>query len=165
MRTGAAAILTIALGLTVLACGSSARASSAAVSPPGSAATAVIPSAPTERPASPLPSVVGPRTTIIPGAPDSGITLQLVAERSRWNVDTLNGPAGRIFRIELENRDASFLHNLVIAAKPRFPATIFGSKFLGIATKTFEIPGLPAGTYQFICSIHPDTMTGTLVIA
>jgi hypothetical protein len=28
----------------------------------------------------------------------------------------------------------------------------------------YDIPGLPAGNYLFICTIHPESMTGTLII-
>jgi hypothetical protein len=31
-------------------------------------------------------------------------------------------------------------------------------------TYTVDIPALPAGNYLFICTIHPDAMTGTLTI-
>jgi hypothetical protein len=46
--------------------------------------------------------------------------------------------------------------NLSIATGPQFEARVFTTaKFEGIATQTFEIPGIPAGTYLFSCTIHP----------
>jgi plastocyanin len=35
---------------------------------------------------------------------------------------------------------------------------------VGPATESYEIPAMPAGTYDFVCTLHPGTMTGTLVI-
>jgi plastocyanin len=37
--------------------------------------------------------------------------------------------------------------------------------FVGPRTVTYEIPALPAGDYQFICTVHVDTMRGTLLVA
>jgi hypothetical protein len=34
----------------------------------------------------------------------------------------------------------------------------------GGKTQTLDIPALPAGTYIFICTFHPDTMTGSLAV-
>jgi plastocyanin len=32
-----------------------------------------------------------------------------------------------------------------------------------VATKVYQVPALPAGTYGFVCSVHPN-MTGTLTV-
>ena len=36
-----------------------------------------------------------------------------------------------------------------------------GEIITGVAEATYEVPALPAGTYPFICSVHPN-MTGTI---
>ncbi len=36
-----------------------------------------------------------------------------------------------------------------------------GDIFNGVAQIEYEVPALPAGTYTFICTVHPN-MTGTL---
>ena len=38
-----------------------------------------------------------------------------------------------------------------------------GEIFNGAATKTYQVPALGAGTYTFVCSVHPN-MTGTLTV-
>ncbi len=36
-----------------------------------------------------------------------------------------------------------------------------GEIFNGVETRTYDVPALPAGTYGFVCTVHPN-MTGTL---
>ena len=38
-----------------------------------------------------------------------------------------------------------------------------GEIFSGVDTRTYAVPALPAGTYAFVCSVHPN-MTGTLTV-
>lgn len=104
------------------------------------------------------------KITPLPGAPDSGLSVTLVASHSSWSVSALTVPAGQVWHLILDNEDHNVPHNFVVAHRPELQSTIFGPAFNGIATMTFDIPGLPAGTYQFICSLHPETMTGVLTI-
>ena len=36
--------------------------------------------------------------------------------------------------------------------------------FPGVATKSFDVPAMKAGTYKFECSIHPALMNGQLTV-
>ncbi len=36
-------------------------------------------------------------------------------------------------------------------------------EFPGVETQTVDVPAIDAGTYTFLCSIHPDLMKGELV--
>ena len=38
-----------------------------------------------------------------------------------------------------------------------------GATFPGIATQTYDVPALAAGSYPFMCTVHPN-MTGTLTV-
>ena len=64
------------------------------------------------------------------------------------------------FQIVFANNDASIPHNVEI--KDGGGASVYmGEIFPGVATRTYDVSPLPAGTYTFLCSVHPD-MTGTL---
>ena len=101
--------------------------------------------------------------TPIAGAPDSGLVLKLTAKSHAWDLKDLAGPAGNSFKIEVTNDDAD-PHNLVIASGTDLPSRLATlDKFSGPATKTLDVPGLPAGTYLFRCTLH-DSMRGELSI-
>jgi len=104
--------------------------------------------------------------TPIPDAPASGVLVHIVAENVRWEVDTLVAPAGMTWTLELENRDEEHLHNFTIADGPAFSDRIFQTapNLPGLATETYQVPGIPPGTYEFVCTLHGVTMTGTLVV-
>jgi hypothetical protein len=168
MRRASAVPKLVALliaGLAVAACSSAAvpLASAAAVLPTASpvATAAPTPSAPP----SPAPSATVAIVKISPilGAPDSKLVLQLVAEGGKWDKYTLGAPAGKVWHIEVVSQEPIGHHNFVVASGKTFPERIYtGKNLLPMATVTYDVPGLPAGL--FICTVHPETMTGTLTL-
>ena len=38
-----------------------------------------------------------------------------------------------------------------------------GATITGVATTAYQVQALPAGSYTFVCTIHPN-MTGTLTV-
>jgi plastocyanin len=112
------------------------------------------------------PSVAAVVTiTPIPGAPDSGVTLELTAKSLKWSTSTLEAPAGKTWHLTIHSLDKlPFYHNFIIASGPSFALRIFTSDKLLEGTWTLDLPALPAGTYTFLCAIHPDSMTGTLTV-
>jgi plastocyanin len=44
---------------------------------------------------------------------------------------------------------------------PTGPEVWVGEIFNGVETRVYDVPALPAGTYGFVCTVHPN-MTGTL---
>jgi hypothetical protein len=101
--------------------------------------------------------------TAIAGAPDSGVVLKLTASGHAWNVKELAGPAGKAFKVVVTNNDGD-PHNLVIASGNDVASRLATlDKFAGPATKTLEVPGLPAGAYLFRCTLH-DSMRGELTV-
>ena len=68
--------------------------------------------------------------------------------------------ANLAFQINFANNDAGIPHNIEI--KDGAGVTLFnGDIFNGVATRTYSVEPLAAGTYQFVCSVHLN-MVGTL---
>ena len=123
---------------------------------PASASSAASPSA--------TPTPPSPQITLVPDAPDSGVTLKLVAEDHTWNLASLTVPAKKVWHLTIDNQDVETPHNFAVSANPGLITTILAMRFEGVATKTFDIAALPAGTYIFTCSIHPQQMKGDLTV-
>jgi len=99
-----------------------------------------------------------------PGAstPPSGTTLELTAKNIAYDQSSLEAPAGAGFTIHFTNDDAGTPHN--VAIKDASGQEVFkGEIFSGPGERAYAVPALPAGTYQFVCSVHPN-MTGTLTV-
>ncbi|HSW41419.1 MAG TPA: cupredoxin domain-containing protein, partial [Patescibacteria group bacterium] len=116
-------------------------------------------------PATPTPAAPGVPTPT-PGVPTDGegeaVVIEISAAGIAFDTDTLEVPANRPFQIVFANNDAGIPHNVAIhEGSPTGPAVWVGEIFNGIETRTYDVPALPAGTYGFICTVHP-TMTGTL---
>jgi cytochrome c oxidase subunit 2 len=97
------------------------------------------------------------------GAP-AGPTLAISAFNLAFEPTALEAPADTPFKIEFDNRDPSIPHNVAIhEGSPTGPEVFKGAIFPGPAKQTYDVPPLKAGTYGFICSVHPN-MTGTLTV-
>jgi plastocyanin len=127
--------------------------------PPSIAASPSAPpaSAPASAPASPgasgAPSPAGPTVTVVATTP------------LRWDTPELTAPADEPFTLEFDNQDATAPHNVVIknpdGSNVEMGDTAF---FQGPEKRTYQVPALSAGEYQFICEVHPTTMIGTLTV-
>ena len=90
------------------------------------------------------------------------VTLTISASGIAFDTDTLEVPADTPFKIVFTNNDAGIPHNVAIhEGSPTGPAVWTGEIFNGVETRTYDVPALPAGTYGFVCTVHPN-MTGTL---
>jgi plastocyanin len=99
-------------------------------------------------------------------APPSGgeAVLEVEAEGIAFKESTLTAPAGQAFKIDFKNNDAGTPHNVAIhEGSPTGAERFKGEIFPGVAEKTYDVPALAAGTYGFVCSVHPN-MTGTLTV-
>jgi plastocyanin len=97
------------------------------------------------------------------GSGTASDALQLSAQSIQYSTNQLHAPAGRAFTIEFENGDSGISHNVDILDASN--TSIFkGAIFPGVATETYKVPALKAGTYSFICDVHPNIMTGTLTV-
>jgi plastocyanin len=93
-------------------------------------------------------------------ASDVTITAQGVA----FVETTITAPADKPFTIAFVNNDQGTPHNVALhEGSPTGREAFKGEIFPGVATKVYEVPPLPAGTYGFICTVHPN-MTGTATL-
>ncbi len=123
----------------------------------------------TEANASPSPAPSGaPPPSGEPGAsgppPAAGPTLQISALNVAYSTATLEAPADTPFKIEFDNQDASIQHNVAIHEGSISGAEVFkGEIFAGPDKRTYDVPALKAGAYEFNCTVHPN-MSGTLTV-
>ena len=111
----------------------------------------------TEFAASPGPAG-SPAASVDPNAP----TVSVVASGIAFTTPTVTAPTDKAFVIAFDNEDASTPHNIQI--KDSSGAVKFtGATFNGVATQRYQVPALAAGTYPFLCTVHP-VMTGTLTV-
>jgi plastocyanin len=111
--------------------------------------------------ATPAPSVeasgsAGPSESASAGG------IELTALNVAFDKAELQVPADEPFQIVFHNEDASIQHNVAIhEGSPTGPEVFKGEIFAGVETRTYDVPALAAGSYGFVCTVHPN-MTGTL---
>jgi mono/diheme cytochrome c family protein/plastocyanin len=97
-----------------------------------------------------------------PSQAPAATVLQISAQNIQFDTDTLSAPADEPFQIEFANNDPGVPHD--VAIRDANGTQVFkGDTFPGVETRTYDVPALPAGTYTFICTVHPN-MTGTLTV-
>ncbi len=94
-----------------------------------------------------------------PGDEECATTIQVAAVESlRFDTDAIEAPAGEDFCIEFTNNDTA-IHDIGIVE------TEFNGDDIGPGESiTYLIPAMEAGDYTFICTLHPTTMVGDLVV-
>ena len=93
-----------------------------------------------------------------------GTVLELTASDIAFDKTDLAAPAGVPFQIAFTNNDAGIPHDVAIhTGSPTGPIVWQGAIITGVATQTYDVPALAAGTYGFTCVVHPN-MTGTLTV-
>lgn len=89
--------------------------------------------------------------------------LTIAAKDLEFSTSTLSAPADEPFKIAFDNQEGA-PHNVAIYRDASVTESVFGSDpFSGPAVVTYDVPGLPAGTYFFRCDLHPD-MSGELTV-
>jgi heme/copper-type cytochrome/quinol oxidase subunit 2 len=114
--------------------------------------------APSGGAATPVPSGAVPGESL----PPAGDVIKEAALNVAYVNGELAAPADVPFKIEFDNQDAGIPHNIEI--KDATGATVFkGDIITGPAKITYEVQPLKAGTYPFVCTVHPN-MTGSLKV-
>ena len=103
-----------------------------------------------------------PPSSAAPSGDGEGATVTITASGIAFTTTEVSAPADTPFTIRFENQDAGTPHN--VAIHDASGAEVFkGEIFSGVDTRDYQVPALPAGSYSFTCTVHPN-MTGTLTV-
>ena len=92
------------------------------------------------------------------------VVVDISALNIKYEQTALTAPANTPFQVSFENKDAGVPHNVSLHLGDTNGAELFkGEIFNGVATRVYDVPVLAAGSYAFVCSVHP-TMIGTLTV-
>ena len=98
------------------------------------------------------------------GGPPPEADVTITAQDIAFLETSFSAPAEQPFTIALVNNDAGVQHNVALhEGSPTGTEAWRGDIFPGVETRVYDVPALPAGTYGFICSVHPQ-MTGTATL-
>jgi len=90
----------------------------------------------------------------------AGGTAIVVAKDIVFTTPTVAVTAGTPFTIAFDNRDGA-PHNIDISDASG--AHVFKGDIVSGKQVSYSVPALAAGTYTFICDVHPD-MKGTITV-
>ena len=84
----------------------------------------------------------------------------VTASNINWVETELTAPAETPFTLALDNQDNAVPHD--VAIRDEGGSDVFKTEIItGVSSAVYDVPALPAGTYTFVCTIHPN-MVGTL---
>ena len=94
-----------------------------------------------------------------PGSPSGG-TVTIVARDLKFATPAVAAKAGSPFTITFDNEDGA-PHNIAISDASG--TKVFKGDIVAGKLVDYQVGALSAGTYGFICEVHPD-MKGTLTV-
>jgi mono/diheme cytochrome c family protein/plastocyanin len=98
-----------------------------------------------------------------PSTDPNAEVVTFVATGVLFTEDEVTAPADVAFTLTLDNQDAGIPHDVVI--NDEAGTQVFKTDtFPGVETRSYSVGPLAAGAYPFLCSVHPQTMTGTLTV-
>jgi len=93
------------------------------------------------------------------GSP-SGNSVTIVAKDIQFATPAVTAKAGSPFTLTFDNQDGA-PHNIAISDASG--AKVFNGDIVTNQKVDYAVPALVAGTYSFICEVHPE-MKGTLTV-
>lgn len=100
--------------------------------------------------------------TTAPGDDMNKTEFKIVAKNIAFSPDELTIPLGKEVRIILDNRDTAVPHNIHFKT-PEVVKTDLKEGKSGGVKDTIKMKVDKAGTYEFLCDVHP-TMKGELTV-
>ena len=97
-------------------------------------------------------------TPAAPAGSPSGDAVTITAKDIKFNPNAVSVKAGTAFDIVFDNQDGA-PHNISISDASG--GNVFKGEIVAAQKVTYAVPALAAGTYAFICEVHPD-MKGTI---
>ncbi len=89
--------------------------------------------------------------------------VELSAADLAFDASVIQASAGEAFTITFTNNDTA-PHNVSVYTEEGGEEIVLGDVIEGGATVEVEVPSLDAGEYFFVCDIHPNEMTGSVVV-
>jgi plastocyanin len=98
------------------------------------------------------------------GAPPPPGGTTVTAQNLAFSPTEITLPADTASTITFDNEDSGVPHNIDIFSDASYTTSVFkGDLVTGVATQTYDVPALAAGTYYFRCDVHTN-MTGTVTV-
>ena len=88
--------------------------------------------------------------------------MTVAAKDIQFVEKSFTAPADEPFGLAFDNQDPGVPHNIQIMDSAG-TSVYKGEIFNGVATKVYDVPALAAGSYTYVCDVHP-TMTGTATV-
>lgn len=95
-----------------------------------------------------------------PAGGPSGDAVTVVAKDIAFTTPAVSAKAGSPFTLTFDNQDGA-PHNIAISDASG--AKVFKGDIVTKQKVDYAVPALAAGTYSFICEVHPE-MKGTLTV-
>lgn len=96
-----------------------------------------------------------------PSGGPSGTVVEISASTpTAFDTPEVTVPANTAFQIHFKNNDPGVPHNVDIKDTSG-TQIMMGAIITGVAEATYDVAPLAAGSYPFICTVHPN-MTGTI---
>ena len=109
------------------------------------------------------PSSAGPAPSGPPAEPLPEGDVLLTASGVKFVESSIEAPADTPFTIVFDNTDSGTAHDVDL--HDASGAVVFnGEPILGVKATVYDVDALPAGSYTFVCSLHPSLMSGTATI-